>query len=239
MKIKLQFICLILFLFYYNGFGQEKTAQKKNQLEFSTGYNFGALKNLEYAPVSRYDYSGLIYKLSYERTSKNQNLFEVQLDYLDSELKTDIIPVLNLNYSKIGLNISYLKKTYTKNKFSLYLGLHSQSNISLYSKSNSYRSIINQSFGVTSRFSYQINKKQRLSSKLTIPMVLFRLTDSNANIYSLNRNQSVLWNTEYKYSLSNQFDMKFGYDFNYNRLQISNAFREVQYQINLGINYKF
>ena len=239
MKIKLLFLNLILLLFYYNGFGQEETTQPKNQLEFSIGYNFGALKNLEYAPISRYDYNGLIYKLNYKRKTRKQNLFEAQLDHLTSELETDVIPVLNLDYSKTRLGFSYLKKVHTKNNFLLYLGLHSQSNVSIYSKNSNYRSLIDQAFGVTSRFSYQISEKQSFSSKLIIPMMSLRISDTDANIYSLNRNQGILWNTEYEYLFSNQFGMKFSYDFNYDRLQIPNAFRELQHQINLGINYKF
>ncbi len=239
MKIKLLLLNLILFLFCFKSFAQEEVAQQKNELELSTGYNFGALKNLEYAPVSRYDYNGLIYKLIYKRETRNQNLFEVQLDHLSSELKTDIIPVLNLDYSKTRLSFSYLKKNYSKNNFSLYLGLHSQSNVSIYSKNSNYRYLIDQAFGIASRFSYQINEKHSFSSKLIIPIASLRLSDSDASIYSLNRHQSVLWNSAYEYSLSDQFGMKFSYDFNYDRLQISNAFRELQHQVSLGINYKF
>lgn len=239
MKIKLLLLNLIIILFYNKGFGQEQTTQQKNQLEFSTGYNFGALKNLQFAPVARYDYNGLTYKLNYRRTTKKQNLFEIRFDYLNSELKTDIIPALNLDYSKTRLGFSYLKKVYTKNNLLLHLGLHSQSNVAIYSKNNDYRAIVDQAFGIASRLSYQINEKQRFSSKLIIPMMLLKISDTDANIYSLNRNQSILWNTEYNYSLSNQFDMKLSYDFNYERLQIPNAFRELQHQINLGINYKF
>ncbi len=119
------------------------------------------------------------------------------------------------------------------------MGVQSYSNVSIYSKSNNHRFIINQSFGVASQFTYQVNGKQTLFSKLVIPMVLFRITDSNAAIHSLNRYQSVLWNIGYNYSLSNHLDMKLSYYFNYDRLQIPNAFREIQYQLNLGINYKF
>ncbi len=64
-------------------FGYAQTTQKKNQLEFSIGYNSGSLKNLELAPVARYDYNGLVYKLNYERASKKQNIFEVELDFLE------------------------------------------------------------------------------------------------------------------------------------------------------------
>jgi len=68
---------------------------------------------------------------------------------------------------------------------------------------------------------------------------MLRVSDFDTNVYSLNRYQSVLWSTEYKYKLSNHFDMKVNYNFNYDRLQISNAYRELQHQINLSINYKF
>jgi len=239
MKIKLLFLISIFTLSYTSGFSQSETNTKKNKFEFSTGLNSGALKNLEFSPVSRYDYNGLVYKFGYERTSKNQNLFNVQFDYLESELKTDLIPVLNLDYAKIGLSFSYLKQIYSENKFSVHLGLQSYSNLSIYSKSDDYRSIFNQTLGIASQFSYQINEKHSFTSKLTIPAVLFRLSDSSADLHSFNKYQSLFWNIGYKYSLSNHLDVKLSYYFNYDRLQIPNAFREIQYQLNLGINYKF
>jgi len=237
MKTNIILLTAISFGFCLNSYSQ--TSPKKNTLEFSTGYNSGALKNLEIAPVSRYDYNGLIYKLGYRRTSKKQNLFNIQLDYLESELKSDLIPVLNLDYTKIDLNISYLKQVYSKNKFSFHLGLKSYSNISSYSKNNEFRAIINQSFGVASQSSYQINEKHSLSSKLAMPFILLRATHGDSGIYSLKKYQSVSWNIGYNYSLSNRLDAIATYDFNYDRLQITSAFREVQYQLNVGLNFKF
>lgn len=238
MKIKLLFLISIFAFSYTTGFAQTETKVKKNKLEFSSGFNSGSLKNLEFAPVSRYDYNGLIYKLGYEHTSKNQNLFNIQLDYLSSELKTDLIPILNSDYSKTRLGFSYLKQVYNKNALSIHLGLQSQTNVSLYFNSNYY--IAKQEFGIASRFTYQLNKKQSLTSKITIPVAILRVTkNSGFNTYSLNHYQSVLWNLEYGYSLSNNFDIKLNYDFKYDRLQIPNAFRELQHQLNLGINFKF
>ncbi|MBG6130987.1 hypothetical protein IWQ47_002457 [Aquimarina sp. EL_43] len=237
MKINQCLPGIICILFFSNSYSQ--TSPEKNKLEFSIGYNFGALKNLEIAPVSRYDYNGPIYKLNYQRLTKKKKIVEVQLDYLQSELKTDLIPALNLEYTKIGLSFSSLKPIYTKNKFGIHLGLQSNSDLSLYPIPNNYQYILDQKLGIASRFSYQINEKHSLFSKLTIPVLLFRVTNSSANVYSLDRYQSVLWNIGYNYSLSNHLDMKLSYDFNYDRLQISNAFREVQYQLNLGIKYKF
>ncbi|PIA79596.1 hypothetical protein BFR04_01765 [Gaetbulibacter sp. 4G1] len=238
MKIKLLFLILIFSLSYITGYTQTESNTKKNKLEFSTGYIVGALKNLEFAPIARYNYNGLIYKLNYERISKNQNLFEIQLDYLNSELKTDFIPTLNAGYSKTGLGFSYLKQIYYKNAFSIHLGLQAQTNVSVYSNSNYYAA--EQEFGIASRFTYQLNKKQYLTSKIIIPIALLRVTESSGfSTYSLNRYQSALWVLEYGYTFSNNFDLKLNYDFKYNRLQIPNIFRELQHQINLGINYKF
>ena len=218
-------------------FHKEKLT-KKNKLQFTTGFNSGSLKNLEFAPLSRYNYSGLVYKLNYERTTKNKNLFEIQIDYLNSELKTDLIPALNVDYSKTGLGFSYLKQVYNKNSFSIHLGLQSQTTLSLYFNSNYY--VAEQEFGIASRFTYKLNKKQYISSKITIPFALIRGTENSSfTTYSLNKYQSALWKLEYGYALSSNFDIKLNYDFKYNRLHISKAFRELQHQINLGISYKF
>ncbi len=237
MKKKEFLIFTLCILFFSNSYSQ--TSPSKNTFDFSIGYNFGALKNLEIAPVSRYDYNGPVYKLNYQRLTKKKKIFEVQLDYIQSELKADLTPLLNLEYTKIGLSFSSLKQIYNKNKFSIHLGLQSHSDLSLYNIRPNDQLIFDQTLRVESKFSYQINEKQGLFSKLTIPVLLFRITNSDANVYSINRYQSLQWNIGYKYSLCNQLDMRFSYDFNYSRLQIPNAFREVQYQLNLGVNYKF
>lgn len=240
MTKKLLLISLILLLFYNTGFAQTQPSTETNdKLELSTGYIFGSLKNLEFSPVSRYNYNGLVYKLSYERTSKNHNLFNITLDYLTTTLESDRIPMLNSDYTKVGLSFSYLKQVYSKNKLSIHLGLQSNTNLSLYAEGINEFPIFNQSFAVASQFSYQINEKHSLYSKFAIPMLLFRITDSNADTFTLNRNQSIFWETGYKYSLSDDFNIKASYNFNYDRLQIPNAFREIQYQINLGVQYKF
>jgi hypothetical protein len=237
MKMKLLFLIAISTLFHNTIFGQTETNTKKNNLEFSTGYNSGSLKNLVFAPVSRYDYNGLVSLLKYVRTSKKQNLFEVQLDYLNSELTSDVIPVLNADYSKIALNFSYLKRVYNKNKLAIHVGLQTQTNVSSYIQWKAFD--FQQKLGIAGRFTFQVDEKQSLSSKLTLPFLMWRTSTFEENFYLLNSYQSVLWSTEYTYKLSNHFDIKVNYNFNYDRLQISNAYRELQHQINLGINYKF
>ncbi|MCP2028798.1 hypothetical protein L1276_003969 [Flavobacterium sp. HSC-32F16] len=224
---------------------QSQTTPKKNQLEFSVGNNFGYLKNLEFAPVAMYEYEGLVYKLNYTHTSKKENLFEVKMDYLSSELKTDKLSNLNTDYAKAGLGFSYLKQIYNKDKFAVYLGLQSQTNISIYRNPNtsSFNNedyyTLHQEFGIAGRLSYQLNDKQYLSSKLTLPAALLRVTNAEGKFYALDNYQSILWNIEYGYKLSNHFEVKAAYNFNYARLQVPSAYRELQHQLNLGINYKF
>lgn len=220
-------------------FAQTKTepTSKKNSLEFTTGYTFGALKNLDFAPVSQYNYNGLNYQLRYKRITKREKIFEVQLEYLKSDLASNIIPEPNPQYSKIVLNFSSLKNIYSKNRFTIHLGLQSQTNVSSFYQWKQYD--VQQKFGIAGRFAFQINKKQTLSSKLTIPVFMWRTSTFEENAYSLGRYQSVLWNTAYTYAFSKHFDLKATYNFNYDRIQISSAYRELQHQINLGINYKF
>ncbi len=69
MTKKLLVTFLIAYLSFSTGFAQ---INPNNTLEFSTGYNIGSLKNLEYAPLARYDYKGLVYKLGFERTTKKK-----------------------------------------------------------------------------------------------------------------------------------------------------------------------
>ena len=235
-----KYIFVFLFsLSYIIGFAQTPdNFKRKNQLEFSTGYNSGFLKNLALAPLSRYDYSGLNYQLKYTRTSEKDNLFEIQLDYLNSELKSDLIPALDIaDYSKFALNFSYLKQVYNKNKIAIHAGLQLQTNVSSFFEWELYD--FQQKLGITGRFTFKIDEEHSLSSKLTLPFVMWRTSTFDENFNSLKKYQSVLWSTEYKYKLSNHFDIKLNYNFNYDRLQISNAYRELQHQINLGINFKF
>ncbi len=218
-------------------FSQTETSFKKNNLKFSIGYNIGALKNLEFAPESRYDYNGLVYMLNYERSRIKKNFIEIQLSYLESRLESDLIPTLNSDYSKTELYFSYLKQIHDKNAWSLQLGLQSQLALSTYS--NDYY-VAEQEFGIVSRFKYQLSDKQSLRSEVAFPIALLRITrNTDFTVNTLDSYQSVLWNIEYAYSLSNNIDLKLNYNFKYSRLQISDAFRELQHLINLGINYKF
>lgn len=224
---------------------QSQTNQKKNQLEFSVGNNFGFLKNLEFALVAMYQYDGLVYKLNYTYTSTKENLFEVKLDYLTSEIKSNKLSNLNTDYSKVGIGFSYLKQVFNKDKFTVYLGIQSQTNTSIYLNpntspfSNGDYYTLHQEFGIAGRLSYQLGQKQYLSSKLTLPMILLRVTNAEGKFYALDNYQSVSWDLEYSYKLSNHFDVKAVYNFNYARLQVPSAYRELQHQLNLGINYKF
>ncbi|WP_108869098.1 hypothetical protein [Aquimarina aquimarini] len=211
--------------------------QKKNNLEFSTGYTIGFLKNLAFAPVKRYDYNALNYQFRYTRITKREKLFEIQFDYLDSELETNIIPEPNPQYSKIVLNFNSLKQVYVNKKVKIHIGLQAQTNVFSYFDWKQYD--FQQKLGIAGRFTFKINKKHSLSSKLTLPFIMWRTSTFEENFYSLNTYQSVLWNTAYQHTLSKHFDLKASYGFNYDKLQISKAYGEIQHQINLGINYKF
>ena len=89
------------------------------------------------------------------------------------------------------------------------------------------------------RVTYQSGEKQYLSSKLTLPVMLLRVTNAEGKFYTIDNYQSVLWELEYGYKLSNHFNVKAVYNFNYARLQVPSAYRELQHQLNLSINYKF
>lgn len=216
---------------------QAQTDPKKNQLEFSVGTISGGLKNLEFAPVAKYAYESSVYGLNYTRLSKNKKLFEVKLDYVSARLKTDNLSNLNTDYLKGGMTFAYLKQVYTTPKFAVHIGLQSQTVLSTYHKGD--YTTLHQEFGIAGRVSYQITDKHYLSSKLTLPIVLLRVTNAEAKFFTLDHYQSILWEFEYGYKLSNHLDIKARYNFNYSRLQVPSTYRELQHQVNLGINYKF
>ncbi len=237
MQTKLLLLITFFTLSYSTTIAQTFSDSKQNSLELSSGYTFGALKNLSFAPVVRYDYNALNHQLKYVRTTNKNKLFEVQLDYLNTDLNSETIPALNASYSKVVLNFTYLRPVYTKNKFSIHAGLQAQTSLSAYNEGQAEDG--QQKFGLAGRFAYQIDQRHSLSSKLTIPFFIWRVATFEDGTYSLGKYQGLFWNLEYKYSLSKHFDVKANYTFNYNRLQISDAYRELQQQLNLGVNFKF
>lgn len=237
MKIKLLFPLSIIALSSSSVVSQTTMDSRQNRLEFSSGYTFGALKNLSFAPVVRYDYNALNHRLIYVRSNQKDKLFEVQLDYLDTDLKSETIPALNASYSKAVLNFSLLWPVYSKRGWTIHAGLQAQTNVSGYNVWQAYDA--QQKFGLAARFAYQLDQRQSVSSKLTIPFFMWRVATFEDSTYSLGKYQSIWWNTEYKYSLSKHFDIKANYNFQYDRLQISDAYRELQHQLHLGLNYKF
>lgn len=237
MQTKLLLLISFFTLSYSTTIAQTSSDSQQNGFEFSSGYNFGALKNLSFAPVVRYDYNALIHRLKYVRTTDKNKLFEVQLDYLNTDLNSETIPTLNASYTKTVLNFTYLRPVYTKNKFSIHAGLQAQTNLSIYNRGQAEDG--QQKFGLAGRFAYQIDQRHSLSSKLTLPFFMWRVGTFEENSYGLGKYQGLFWNLEYKYSLSKHFDVKANYTFNYDRLQISDAYRELQQQFNLGVNFKF
>ncbi|MEP3209577.1 MAG: hypothetical protein ABJN95_10330 [Maribacter sp.] len=237
MNIKLLVPLSILALSSSTAVSQTVTDTRQNSLEFSSGYTIGAIKNLSFAPVVRYDYNALNHQFKYVRKTKKDKRFEVQLDYLDTNLKSETIPALNASYAKVVLNFSYLRPVYTKSRWTIHAGLQAQTNVSGYNDWQAYDA--QQKFGLAGRFAYQIDQRQYLTSKLTIPFFMLRVATFEDSTYSLGRYQGVWCNTEYKYSLSKHFDIKAIYNFHYDRLQISDAYRELQHQLNLGIQFKF
>ena len=232
-QLLLNLVCIVSFSMSY-----AQTASKTNQFEISVGYNSGVLTNLELAPVARYNYNTLTYKFHYQRTIEKRSIFKIELNVLPkTELKTKRLAIFNTEILKTGINVSYLKQFYNKSALSIFLGLESLSNISFFYNKSDYFDF-HQKFGITGHFKYRLNEKQQLTSELTIPFVLLRVTDADGTVRSFNRYQSVIWNLKYGYMLSDNFNLKLTYSFNYSRLQIPSTYRELQHQINLGITYK-
>lgn len=237
-KMRHLILSTILFLIFgLTGFSQEKKQTKTSELEISTTYVLGHYKNLSFAPVSKYDYNTLAYQLKFVQKSSTNSLFEIELRYFTSDLESDIIPQPNPEYSKYIFNVSSLIQVYDKNDLRIHLGGQLQSNLSTFFDGQPHD--FQQKLGFAGRLYYSLNEKNVVSSGLVIPLLLWRTSTFDKNWYALGKYQGLLFFTEYAYDLSNELTLKASCQMQYDRLKIFNAYRELQYHVGIGINYKF
>ncbi len=230
------FFVLTTFAFSY---GQEtKELRKKIRLEI--GYNSGALKNLDLAPVSKYNYTGTTLSVDYIYTTKKQNSYEIELKNLNSVLKSEAIDKLNIAYETMRFNLTYLKKIYSNTSLKINLGPSFQSVFSSYEiDKETYLIEFQQQVGIAARVLYQFNNNQYISSKATIPLGILLLGNINNDLFGPKNYRGVSWSSMYGYTLSERFEVTLDYFFTYTHINIPSTYKEAQHQLAIGINYKF
>lgn len=225
-------------------FGQ--TTEKRNTASVIIGYNSAALKNLNFAPVYRYDYNGLVYGIQYARTTKRNRLFAAEYKRVSSTLKSKNIPALNADYATSRIGLTYLWRVVNKQPFQAHLGLQWQTVQSKYSVESATdpdtRLLIydfQQKIGLGAQLSYQFAEKHGLQSKIGIPLMLLQIGYLDSDLYFLGGHKGILWDTKYTYTLNDKIDLTLLYSFTYDHIDSANTFKEAQFQTMAGFNFKF
>jgi len=209
----------------------------KNEGGIKIGYNWGGFKNLTLAPVSQYNYQSPVFEINYLRHTKKYRIVELKYQHWKSELNSERIPALDLEYKSDLLSLNVLYPVFDKNKWVLHFGFFTQLEAHLYG--GTIAGELRQRLDFSSRVAYQINEKHRIISQLSIPVIFFVHGKLDSDIYLPDKYQGYIFSVEYQYALSHRFSIVSQFRSRYDRLQSDNIYRELQNRIAAGINFKF
>lgn len=234
--IQKKLLLILISCFITNiSFGQDR--KFKNEGGIKIGYNWGGYKNLTLAPVSQYNYQSPVFEINYLRHTKKNRIVELRYQHWKSELNSERIPALNLEYKSDLLSLNVLYPVFDKNKWSLHLGFFTQSEAHLYG--GTVAGELRQRVDFSSRIAYQINEKHRLISQLSIPVIFFVHGKLDSDIYLPGKYQGYIFSIEYQYAISHRFNIVSQFRSRYDRLESDNIYRELQNRISTGFNFKF
>lgn len=234
--IQKQYFAIIITFFVVSiSYGQN--TKFKNEGGISIGYNWGAFKNLTLAPVSMYQYQSPVFEIHYLRYTKKNRIVELRYQHWKSELNSERIPALNLEYKSDLISLNVLYPVFDRNKWILHIGFFTQSAAHLYG--GIIAGEVRQRLDFSTRIAYQINEKHLIISQLSIPVIFFVYGKLDTDLYLPDKYQGYIFNIEYQYALSNRLNLVSQFRSRYDRLQSENIYRELQSRISTGINLKF
>ena len=247
-----------------NAFSQNDTIKtRKNQIGICAGYSQGFLKDPIFSNLN-YTENGYLVDLHFRHfTSNYNNLIEANVNFSSGKLKTNNIDFFTSSYILANVNLAYLRKlpNHKSQYFSSYLGVNYKTRVQYLDWNNqtAFSFIATHGLSVQTNLFYNIKTKHSIETALSIPVfqVLVRppyngidnfITDNQDNTFkliftgkptSLNKYFAINWGTNYKYAISEQFELKLGYTLNYERVFETQEFIQLQNQIMTGINFKF
>jgi hypothetical protein len=257
-------ILTIFFCFALSAFSQIETIKtRNNQIGICGGYNQGFIKDPIFSNLN-YTENGYLADLLYSHLTPNRNnLIKANVNFSSGKLKTNNIDFFTSSYILANINLAYLRKlpNHKSQYFSSYLGVNYMTRIQYLDWNNqtSFSFIATHGLSIQTNLFWNIKTKHSIETALSIPVfqVLVRppyngidnfITDNQDNTIkliftgkptSLNKYVAINWETNYKYAISDQFDLKLGYTLNYERIFETQEFIQLQNQIMTGINIKF
>lgn len=218
--------------------------EPRNSFDAGIGYHFGAYRNLTLSPVSIYDTQHLVYQLSYSRLTRKNGLFQVNFQGWKSQLVSEKIPSLNLDYTNYRLDIGYLFRIFQTDHLALHAGVVSRTINSEFNSINPdpgrlIAGEIQNKLSLSARLSYDIDQQHAVSTQLTMPLLFFVFGNLDTSIYTFDEYQGVMLSTQYRYAFSQNWAAMFRYFFGYDKVKSSNDFGELQNQFLGVIQYRF
>lgn len=234
---------------------------KQNQLNLLAGYHQAHFKDINFSPLN-YQASGIGLSISYQRKTRNGNIFYTGIDFSNSTLSNEVSDFFNSDRYLANLSVGYLKKVSLNHpKLAIHFGgqLNANLDVVFYDGTESVTFTALHSLDFASQLNYRINDRQRLSSRITLPLagLLVRpphtgwnkfVSDNEDNlprIFTTGKLTSLQdffafnWRTNYQYDLNNRWTLNAAYQLSYFSTSYINEATIFYNQFSLGITYNF
>ncbi|AFM02608.1 hypothetical protein Fleli_0106 [Bernardetia litoralis DSM 6794] len=259
------FFSLLFFAILNTATAQENSSQKssfkKNTIGMQAGYTQSYIKDLNYSPLN-YSAQGFNIGLSYERITKKENLFFLKTDFSSSTLSHKISDKFDADRYLVNLEIGYLKNIHLSNeKLNLKIGgsYHSYIDATFFDGIEAITFFTLHGVDISTRFSYQISSKKRLTTSLSVPVFgllvrppytgwdkfIIESQDTPAKVFfrgdlaSINKYVALNWNLNYSYSLSPKWNLSAQYQLRYYKTKELDLAKYLTNQLSFGANFKF
>lgn len=233
----------------------------KNSLGLSGGISAGWLTDLNYSPLN-YKNNGSAFGLHYRRhTKKNYRLY-ANIELGLTTLKNDISNSFDADNYLANIEIGYLKPTNLPNdRLQLYVGgqYHTFLNTVFFDGTESISFFGVHGVDIAGQLDYQVNEKSQLTMGLSIPVFgqlvrppytgwnKFVQENENTPVVvmttgewtSLNDYFGINWTLDYRYTLSQKWDLAAHYRFQYYQTDVLKESKIAANQLRVGLHYKF
>ena len=226
-----------------------------NAIQLRGGCNLGYFKDINFSPLN-YQLSGTALGLAFAHQSKSDKaLLLAQVEYNSNTVKHEISEAYTADYTIFNLELIYLRKL-NCSKAKLYVGGQYKSNINYldYDDQSAFSFLIAHSLGISGRGEININQRSSIGIGMSIPVISLigrppyngldkeieekkdDLLDlaTDGTIESYNRYKALDFVVQFKYALSQRFNLALNYGAYYQKVTTENRLTQFSNQITLG-----